>query len=875
MMKNKSPLIVHLKDVDRTQVALVGGKCANLGELLQMEGIHVPPGFCITTEVYRKITGDCEEFKSLLSQLMLLTSHDKKAIKEITSRMRTVIEEIPIPLDIAEEITRNLNQPGEEFAYAVRSSATFEDLPTASFAGQQDSYLNITGSKQVLKYVSKCWASLFTERAVYYRLQNEFDHAKVYSSVIIQQMLSPDVAGIMFTADPITSNRKILSIDASFGLGEALVSGLVNADNFKVCNGTITDKTISDKNLAIYPVHGGGTKQGRIEAERRFRQSLTDEQVLDLESIGRKIENHFGSPQDIEWCLVGDKFYVVQSRPITTLFPIPKASDNENHVYLSVGHQQMMTDAMKPLGLSFWLLTTPAHMRTAGGRLFADVTQMLASPDTRYTIVETLGRFDPLMKDALTTIIERGNFIPSLPGDDNRLSTVNASKSPSLPNYEALNQYDPMIVRELVDKSEASIEVLKKTIGTKSGPALFDFILEDIREFKTALSDPKSFGVIMTGMNAAVWLNEKMMEWLSEKNAADVLSQSSPGNVTSEMGLALLHVADVIRPYPDVINYLRSTKDDNLLKKLLIFQGGRESRDAIEGYLAKYGMRCSGEIDITKPRWIEKPITLVPMILNNIKNFPPNSGKQKFEQGLQQALQKEQELILRLKALPGGDQKASETKRMIELVRNYSGYREYPKYTIVSRYLVYKQALLKEAEKLVQANILHDKEDVFYLSFEEMCEAVKANEVNYKVINERKDDYKLHEKLTPPRVMTSDGELVTGAYKRENLPRGAIAGLAVSSGIIEGRARVILNLEDADLDERDILVTPFTDPSWTPLFVSAKGLVTEVGGLMTHGAVIAREYGLPAVVGVDRATTLIKDGQMIRVNGTDGYVEIL
>ena len=305
------------------------------------------------------------------------------------------------------------------------------------------------------------------------------------------------------------------------------------------------------------------------------------------------------------------------------------------------------------------------------------------------------------------------------------------------------------------------------------------------------------------------------------------------------------------------------------------FNGGQETRDAIDDYLNKYGMRCGGEIDITKTRWSEKPTTLVPVILSNIKNFEPNAGNRKFEQGRQEALKKEQELLDRLKQLPDGEQKVKETKRMIDLVRNLSGYREYPKYAFISRYFVYKQALLKEAEQLVQANVIHEKEDIYYLSFEEFREVVRTNKLDYQVISKRKDEYKLYEKLTPPRVITSDGEIITGKYNRENLPAEAIAGMAVSSGVIEGRARVILNMEDADMEDGDILVTTFTDPSWTPLFVSIKGLVTEVGGLMTHGAVIAREYGLPAVVGVENATKLIKDGQRIRVNGTEGYVEIL
>ncbi|GCE21299.1 putative phosphoenolpyruvate synthase [Dictyobacter kobayashii] len=799
---------------------------------------------------------------------------DRDKISELSGELRRVIEGVAIPQDIREEIARHLARLDEKNAYAVRSSATAEDLPTASFAGQQDTYLNIIGKEAILKHISKCWASLFTERAVIYRLQNGFDHRKVLLSVVVQKMVFPQAAGILFTADPVTSNRKVVSIDASFGLGEALVSGLVNADSYKVRDGKVIEKKIATKKLAIYALKDGGTKEQEIEPERQHRQALTDEQILQLERIGRKIEEHFGCPRDIEWCLVDDTFSIVQSRPITTLYPIPDANDQENHVYISVGHQQMMTDAMKPLGISFWQLTAARPMFTAGGRLFVDITQDLASPARRAIIVDVLGK-DPLIKDALMTILGRGDFIKSQPDDKQGQIPGKSNQGSSLANYKTLNEYDPAIVSGLIKRSETSIEELKQNIQTKSESDLIDFIMEDIQQLKKSLSDPQSFGVFMTAMNASSWINEKMMEWLGEKNVADTLSQSVPNNITSEMGLALLDVADVIRPYPEVIEYLQHAKDDNFLDELVQFNGGQESRDTIQAYLNKYGMRCAGEIDITRPRWSEKPTALVPLILSNIKNFEPGESKRRFEQGRQKALKKEQELLDRLRQLPDGEQKAKETKRMISLIRNFIGYREYPKYGMINRYFVYKQALLKEAEQLVQANVLHKKEDIYYLTFHELREVVRTKKLDDQIISKRKNEYTFYEKLTPPRVLTSDGEIIAGEYKREHLPAEALVGLPVSSGVIEGRARVILHMEEADLEEGDILVTSFTDPSWTPLFVSIKGLVTEVGGLMTHGAVIAREYGLPAVVGVENATRLINDGQRIRVNGTEGYIEIL
>ena len=870
-----SSYVLGFQDIDKTKLTVVGGKGANLVELSKIEGIHVPDGFCISTEAFKRSIGETSSINALLDQLSLLKVEDRDKIAELSGEIRRVIEGVAIPENIDEEITRFLSRLGEDNAYAVRSSATAEDLPAASFAGQQDTYLNIIGKEAILKHISKCWASLFTERAVTYRLQNGFDHRKVQLAVVVQKMVFPQVAGILFTADPVTSNRKVLSIDASFGLGEALVSGLVNADTYRVRNGEVIDQKISTKKLAMYALKDGGTKEQVIEPEKQNRQALTDEQILELEGIGRKIEAHFGCPQDIEWCLVDDTFYVVQSRPITTLFPIPKANDQENHVYVSVGHQQMMTDPMKPLGLSIWQLTAARPMYEAGGRLFVDVTDDLASPAKRDILVNVLGKSDPLIRGALVTILERGDFIKSLPNDKQEQSAGKSNQGRPPAGYQTLNDYDPAIVSDLMERSQASIEELQQSIQTRSGPELIDFIQEDIQQLRKGISDPRSFGVFMTAMNASSWINENMKEWLGEKNVADTLSQSVPNNITSEMGLELLDVADVIRPYPEVVEYLQHARDDSFLDELLKVHGGKEAHDALSAYLNKYGMRCAGEIDITRPRWSEKPTTLVPLILSNIKNFEPGESKRRFEQGRQEALKKEQELLDRLKQLPDGEQKAKETKRMIDLLRNFIGYREYPKYGMVHRYFVYKQALLKEAEQLVQANVIHEKEDIYYLTFEELREVVRTHKLDYQLINKRKDEYTFYEKLTPPRVITSDGEIIAGEYKRENLPAEAIVGLPVSSGVIEGRARIILKMEDADLADGDILVTSFTDPSWTPLFVSIKGLVTEVGGLMTHGAVIAREYGLPAVIGVENATKLIKDGQRIRVHGTEGYVEIL
>ena len=859
--------VLGFQEIDRTQVAIVGGKGAHLGELSRIEGVCVPAGFCITTDAFMRIMAEAPSIDQLLDKLSRLKPDEREAIRALSAEARQAVEGTDIPNDLAAAITSWLARLGEQAAYAVRSSATAEDLPTASFAGQQDTYLNVVGQAAILQHVRRCWASLFTERAVTYRLRNGVDHRKAQMAVVVQHMVFPQAAGILFTADPITGNRKVASVEASFGLGEALVSGLVNPDVYRVRDGVVVSRVIGTKQRAIVASAGGGTHEQAIEPEQQAEPVLTERQVVRLVQLGRRIEAHFGRPQDIEWCFADDEFQIVQSRPITTLFPIPAHGDEENHVYVSVGHQQMMTDPLKPLGLSVWQLTTPRPMAEAGGRLFVDVTQALASPESRAALVGTLGKSDPLIGDALQTILDRGDFIPSPAAEGPGWAPPGAGS--------AALETDPALPAELIERSEASIASMKREIRTKSGAALLDFILTNIKERRTIQFDPRSLQVVMAGIEAAWWLNDKLREWLGEKNAADVLTQSVPNNVTSEMGLALLDVADAIRPHPKVVAFLRHVDDENFLNELPKLEGGREARKAIMGWLDKYGMRGVGEIDITRPRWSERPTMLLPILLGHVENFEPGAGERRFEQGRQEAAKKEQEVLERLRALPDGERKAEETKRTIDRVRTFAGYREYPKYAMVSRYFIYKQALLEEAERLVRDRVLREREDIFYLRFDEMQDLMRTNRVDEQLINGRRDAFKCYQALTPPRVLTSEGEIIAGAYRRDDLPAGALVGLPVSAGTIEGRARVILDVAHANLEAGDILVTTYTDPSWTPLFVAIKGLVTEVGGLMTHGAVIAREYGLPAVVGVENATRLIRDGQQIRVNGTDGYVEIL
>ncbi len=803
-MHDEQPHLLDLSDVDRSRIALVGGKAAALGELLRIDGVRVPPGFVVTTAA----------------------DPDDDAV--------------------AVEIAAALADRGDATtAWAVRSSATAEDLPTASFAGQHDSFLDVAGAEAVLDAVRRCRASLATERAVAYRARQGIEDARM--AVVVQRMVHPRAAGVLFTADPISGNRHVASVEAVAGLGEALVSGLVTPDTITVRDDVVLTRTTA----GAEPV-------------------LTDAEVVALVRLGRRLEAHLGSPQDVEWCLTDDgDLHVVQSRPITTLFPIPPVDDDGPHVWISTGHQQMMTDAMTPLGLSVWLLMARRPMDVAGSRIFVDIARELAVPAAKAGIVAMLGRSDPLIRDALETLDERG-FVPSPPDDGAPPRPPAALDVPPI-------ETDPAIVTELIAADRESVAALRRALDAASGPAALDIIEADVEATRATVLAPRSHAAIVAGMEAAWWLNEHMEAWLGEIGAADALSLSAPGNVTAEMGLALLDVADVVRPHPEVVALLERA-DDGFLDALPSLSGGSEAKAAVEAYLDAYGMRGAGEIDIARPRWGEQPSALVPMILGHVRAFAPGEAARRVEEGCRRAEATAQDLLARLRTGPDGEARAAETERTIERLRTFAGYREYPKYGMVSRMMAYKEALLAVAADLVADDVLDDVGDIAFLTFAEIREAAVAGADGTDLrplVAERRATFRTHQALTPPRVLTSEGEALHGSYRRDDVPEGALVGLAVSSGTVEGRARVVLDMADAALEPGDILVTTFTDPSWSPLFVAASGLVTEVGGQMTHGAVVAREYGLPAVVSVGSATRLITDGQRIRVDGTHGVVELL
>ncbi|SDC44200.1 pyruvate, water dikinase [Paenibacillus sp. UNCCL117] len=881
--------VLNFNEIDRSDLPRVGGKGANLGEMTKA-GLPVPPGFCVTTGAYRSFIQTSWQLDELFERLEQVRYDDLEQIRLLGQQIRAHLARVAMPSAVQSAIEQAWERAGKDRAYAVRSSATAEDLPSASFAGQQDTYLNVRGLQPLLHAVQQCWASLFTDRAISYRARNGFDHRSVWLSVVVQQMVFPQVAGILFTADPITGHRATVSIDASFGLGEALVSGIVTADLYQVQAGRIVKKQIAKKELAVYSAPEGGTITLPIPPDRQHAQALTDEQILLLAGLGKQIEQHYGSEQDIEWGYADGTFYVLQSRPITSLYPLPSAPDDRFRVYLNFGYIQMMTDPMKPLAISLlsyipnFIKKDPASpenpfIREAGGRAFADITGLLAFRPVRHRLLKVMKGMDELMASAMSEVVQREAF-----------------RSVHIPKrniFQAMRKIAPIVIPvagkvlgQLLykdpRKARAAAEALIDELVTNTERTMAEASGADrIRLIRLAMGTmlpqviSKVVVFLIAGVIASMTLDRALKRKVGAARGGTLLNQlykSLPGNVTTEIGQDMGDLADKIRDNPEVIAYLQQATPEHFYAGLQELPGGREFIGELEHFLEKYGMRCIGEIDITKPRWSEDPTQLVPSLISNLRTAAAGEHRAKFKQGAREAEAAAAEIV----AAFGGLAKRK-VARLVSLYRNLMGMREHHKFTLIRLMAIYKDAILEEADALVRLGALRRREDVFYMTLEELILMLEHRFTGMvpDIVEARERQHERNQQLKSPRVMTSEGEIISGKRRDAKAPAGAIIGTPVSAGVVVGVARVILRPEDAKLNPGEILVAPYTDPGWTPLFTSIVGLVTEVGGMMTHGSVIAREYGLPAVVGIEKATEIIPDGAYIRLDGTNGFVELI
>ncbi len=869
---------------------LVGGKAANLGELTAA-GFPVPRGFCVTATAFQLFMAAQTHAAELYAALDVLKPGDLEQVRQVAAQVRDALGRTPMPEEVAQAIIHAWQAAGSEHAYAVRSSATAEDLPDASFAGQQDTYLNVRGAASLLERIRQCWASLFTDRAILYRLQQGFEQRDVRLAVVVQHMVEPHVSGILFTAEPVTGNRAIISINASFGLGEALVSGLVSPDVYQVDKRRkeITLWQIADKHLLIHALPQGGIEQTAVPEDRRRQPALTEAQALALAELGTQIETHYGTPQDIEWALANEQFFVLQARPITTLYPLPQPAplDNAVHVYFSFSHFQMMTDPMPALASSIWRMLIPAghaagalesaYVTTAGGRVYVDVSPLLRHPLFKRILPHILANADATAARAMATVAKRdafqqqGKSVPTMALLRFFLPTV--GKALSL-IFRAVPESTTALGLRLMDQYLAQADAQFRAAST---PALRLNVAGDLLRGLMPHVFHVWFPYFIAGQFANALL-KKIMHHSATPEDLISLTRGLPGNVVNDMNFAISDLADLLRTSPDLAQCLSQTNvpAQTRLEMAATLPGGAAFLVAWRTFIQRYGMRAPSEIDVSRPRWHEDPSSLLQFVVSNVQQSQPGAQRAQHQQLYAEGEAAAQRLIQTARHGLLGGLRGPIVNRLVHNARQFLPTREHHKFWMVQLLGRIKSICLEAGRELVARQRMERVEDVWFLSVPELIAALEhPAETVHERIAERRTAFARYGRLSPPHLMTSEGEIPIVEAADAKAPAGALVGTPVSMGVVEGIAHIIRDPQTESLAPGEILVAPFTDPGWTPLFIAAVGLVTEVGGVMTHGSVVAREYGIPAVVGVADATRRIRTGQRIRVHGAAGYVEIL
>jgi pyruvate,water dikinase len=896
-------------DSSVASLEVVGGKGANLARLTA-GGYPVPPGFLVSTAAYRAYVAHNDLAGAIDSTLAGLAPEDPAALEAASRAIRQRFAAGALPEELAAAL-------GEAYAglgsppVAVRSSATAEDLPDLSFAGQQDTYLNVVGADALLEAVVGCWSSLWTARAIGYRLRQGIGHDDLALAVVVQEMVAAEAAGVLFTASPLDGKRTEMMIEAALGLGEVLVSGQVEPDRYRVdaASGRILSKMLGAKARSIRPRQGGGTVTRAEEAAGR--QALPDAAIAELARLGGWLDALFGAPQDVEWAWDGARLHLLQTRPITSLFPVPKGMGPEPlQVLFSFAAAQGVMDPITPLGrdavravfagagATFGYRARPetqGAVYEAAERLWINITALLRNRVGRRLIHSFLGIVEQGVQQALDVVLEDPRL--AVTGGP-RLRTVRRLLGAVLPNLGRLVQ---ALLRPEAARARFHRELEAQLAAVEARAAGARTLAERVAFMETAIAAafpvllPRflpGFGPGIASLNILIHLGRQVPG--GEQDALEV-TRGLPHNVTTEMDLALWAVAVEIRASEAALAHFQDHDAGVLAAEYLAAALPAPAQAAVTRFLARYGMRGVGEIDLGRPRWREDPRPVMQTLQSYLQIEDPDQAPDAaFARGATAAGAAVERLTDRVRATPGGRFKARRVRWAARRVRALVGLREAPKFWAVRIMGLVRAGLLDSGRELVEASTLARPDDLFMLRLPEL-RALAAGEARdwQALVGERRaiqarearrsqvprlllsDGRAFYEGVVAPDAAPASADAAPASADGNGAPDGVLAGSPVSPGVVEGRVRVVLDPQAAALAPGEILVCPGTDPAWTPLFLVAGGLVTEVGGLMTHGSVVAREYGIPAVVGVTGATTRLETGQRVRVDGSGGRVTVL
>ncbi|MGE5138278.1 MAG: PEP/pyruvate-binding domain-containing protein [Rudaea sp.] len=885
---------------NETDLARAGGKGTNLAALARA-GQNVPPGFIVSTAAYRAFVESCGLQPRILDLATGASSADPVSLEGTSAEIRGLFESCQMPSEIQLAIVQAYRALGSEqssemnqAAVAVRSSATAEDLPGLAFAGQQDTFLNVIGEQQVTEAVKKCWSSLWTSRAMAYRARNGITPGEVALAVVVQTMILAESAGVLFTANPLSGRRDEIVMDASYGLGEAVVSGQVEPDHFVVdsVGWRIVERHIGAKAMAILPAEGGGTRKVTREGSG---QALPDARILDLARTAQKIATNFGSPQDIEWAVQGGQTFILQSRPITSLYPLPlnPFSDPGVRIYFALSSIQGFTDPFTPLGahvlqnmvaggvISLLRVRASAldYLTLAGRRLYLDLTDLARDSRLRNIVMGLLARGDPGALATFRRLVKEGR-IPVRPGLTKRraLHVASAVRPIIFPGLRGLQDPEQVRVRATGELEKIVITEREKIGKATDLASILDVIEREAPHvFESILR--AGIPVMLPSMAGLSIIDEWLKHWLRERPGVVLgLMRGLSHNVTTEMDLGLWHAAETMRVDPESVQVLQGYSLDALAdlfheRKLPVI-----AQQEIDRFLRAYGMRSIAEIDLGRERWREDPTPILSVLIGYLSLTDPEQAPDAvFARGKKHADALADELVRRVRKTRFGALRARMLKAAIYRMRTVGGLRELPKFTIVRVLDLYRAALAGQGRRMQEQGVLDRADDIFFVPFDDLKSFAAGTSLDLKarVAANRAEYDRECSRRRFPRLLLSTGEAFYEGVIDESSGAAFLRGDPVSPGVAEGRARVVSDPRGVRLEPGEILVCTATDPGWTPLFLTAGGLVMEIGGVVTHGSVVAREYGIPAIVGVHDATTRLQTGQMVRVDGNEGRVTIL
>ena len=885
---NRAGLILPFAAIDREALSVAGGKAANLGELVRA-GFPVPPGFCVTTAAY-DVVADGAGMESTLAALAAADAGDTGRLAELAGEARAHLMEADVPEVLRRAISEAYGELGDGVPVAVRSSATAEDLPGASFAGQQDTYLNVVSVGAVLEAVQRCWASLWTDRAVSYRARGGIDPRGVRLAVVVQRMVDASVAGVLFTANPVTGKRHQTVIDASSGLGEAVVSGAVNPDHFvaNTATGEIVERRLGDKRVAIVAGAGGGTEKVELAADED-EASLSDAQILALAELGGRVEEHYGAPQDTEWAIDGDGgVWLLQARPVTTLFPLPDeapAGDGELRVYFSFNVAQGVYGPLTPMGIQAFRLITSSVATFAGHpppnpykgagffveaacRMFIDVTPVLRSEQGLRLFELFMKNLEARSVPIVRHLVKDPRLAPVPTGWWQILRTLLLVLARArAPLHVAETLARPERARARTARVVARLrEVDEAPPGAAGCLVAAEKVLRDGPPEILSNVPP----IFVPGFVAGA-LAGKLLGDLATDDERRVAMRALPHNPTTEMDLALWALAKEARSDPESARVVGQTPPERLAEEYRDGSLPPTLQGGLTNFLRLYGHRGVAEIDLGLPRWSEDPTYIIGVLANYLRLQDPESAPDlKFGRATREAEEMVSELVRR--ANGKGRLRRALVRFLLGRARELSGLREMPKFSIVLLLARVRGLLWPVGEELAQAGRLETAGDIFFLSIPEAWAALAGEDLRPTVSERRAVYERERERKHVPRLILSDGTEPAAEQHDAAGAEDGLHGTPASGGVVSGEAHVVLDPGNAHLEPGEILVAPSTDPGWTPLFLTAGGLVMEMGGPMSHGAIVAREYGIPAVVGVPDATERIQTGQSITVDGSEGIV---